>query len=170
MCAGLGHMVSPLREYFPDVRPSDIEDWGKGFAIADALAFEADSAPYDSIAWTNPPFSGEAGDMAENIVRQAQKTCDNVVILARLGFLCGQGRHALHCENPLGNLKTVVICTERTPMVLGYYDPKANKPQEFAWFHYQRAYTGEPTTIHLKPGLKASLMRPDDVKIGDVKI
>ncbi|EGF93069.1 methyltransferase small [Asticcacaulis biprosthecium C19] len=159
-CAGLGHQVAPLREYFPDVRPSDIEDWRRGFPLADALAFEAVTPSEKSVMCTNPPFT-----LADAIVRQAQKTCDNVIILARLGLICGKERYELHHRNPLGNLKTFLPCTERTPMVLGFYDPAANKPQEFAWFHYQRGYTGHATVVNLPPGLKAELMRPEDVKI-----
>ncbi|MFT4091399.1 MAG: hypothetical protein QM645_11750 [Asticcacaulis sp.] len=164
-CAGKGHMVEPLREYFPDVRPSDIEDWGKGYPIADALTFEADSDPCDSFLITNAPFDKPLKGMAEKIVRQAQKTCDNVIVLQRLSFICGQGRHALHYDNPLGNLKHFMPCTERTPMQLGHYNPACSKPQEYAWFHYQRNYTGLPVTLPIPPGSREKFFRPEDVRI-----
>ena len=164
-CAGLGHMVAPLDEYFSDVRGSDIYDWGKGFPIADAMTFVADSAPRDSIAIMNPPFDGELGEMAEKFIRQAQKSCDHVIVLQRLSFICGVGRYRLHHENPIGNLKHFLPCTERCPMRLGEYDPKCNKPLEHAWFHYERGFSGDFTGINLKPGSRAAHFRQSDLLI-----
>ncbi|WP_443749675.1 hypothetical protein [Asticcacaulis solisilvae] len=164
-CAGLGHMVVPLREYFPDVRGSDIYDWGKGFPIADAMTFEADAGDVESVAIFNPPFDGELGDMAEKMVYQAQKTCRHVIVLQRLSFICTVGRYPLHQANPIGNLKHFLPCTERCPMRLGEYDPKCNKPLEHAWFHFERGWTGNYTGINLKPGARARLYRQSDLLI-----
>lgn len=164
-CAGLGHMVAVLRKVFRDVRASDIHDWGKGFAIADALTFRADVAADNALLITNPPFDGEDGNMAEKIVRQALKSCRHVIVHQRLGFICGQGRHSLHFANPEGNLRTFLPCTERTPMRLGFYDPDCDKPGEHAWFHYEQGYRGFPAVVPIPPGMKAKHLSPEDVKI-----
>jgi hypothetical protein len=130
------------------------------------MEFEASTPPEKSIAFMNPPFDGELGDMAEKFIRQAQKTCDHVVAIVRLGFICGSTtRYSLHHENPIGNLTTFLPCTERCPMRLGFYDAKANKPQEYAWFHYQRGYTGLYTGLNLPPKSRERFFRPEDRNI-----
>jgi len=164
-CAGLGHIVEPLREMFPDVRATDIHDWGKAYPLADGLAFEADPTARLNIAFMNPPFDKPKKGMAELMIRQAQKSCPHVIALCRLSFLSSTGRHALHHENPLGNLRHVFPLTERAPMQLGKYNPKCDKPQEYAWFHYQRGFRGYPQIINIAPGAKARHYRESDIHI-----
>ncbi|MDC7675413.1 hypothetical protein [Asticcacaulis machinosus] len=163
-CAGLGHMVAPLREIFDPVIPSDVYDWGKGYCVRDALTFEGMPQSLN-ICFTNPPFDKPLKGMAERIVRQAQKSCDYVIILARSGFLFGQERQKLHHHNAAGNLRYLLPLAERAPMQLGEYNAKCSKPQEYAFFVYERGYTGTYTGLPIPVGAKARHFRPEDINI-----
>ncbi|MDC7683233.1 hypothetical protein PQU92_08085 [Asticcacaulis sp. BYS171W] len=163
-CAGLGHMVEPLREIFPRVFASDVHDWGKGYPVADALFFAAGKGRRN-IAFMNPPFDKPLKGMAARMIRQAQHSCEHVIALCRLSFLSTIDRYHLHHDNELGNLRHVLIVTERAPMQLGLYNPKCSKPQEYAYFHYQRGFKGYPQIIGIPKGSRARHFRPEDVRI-----
>lgn len=164
-CAGLGHMVAPLRELFPRVHAFDIEDWGKGFDLGDALTWAPKYPEMYNVCFTNPPFDKPLKGMAERIVRHAQISCDCVIILARLSFLCSQERQKLHHHNPAGNLRYLLPLAERAPMQLGEYNAKCSKPQEYAFFVYERGYTGTYTGLPIPVGAKARHFRPEDIDI-----
>lgn len=87
-CCGAGHMVRPLKEYFPRVHASDIHDYGKGERLHDFLlpgnpAFSADFLIF------NPPFRLALPFIlkAREIARQA------VCVLVRTSFAEGQERY-----------------------------------------------------------------------------
>jgi hypothetical protein len=169
-CAGKGHTVVPLREAGRDVIASDLYDHGKGYDIADALDFESRFGGEESIMATNPPFtdddySTDQPTLAERIVRKAQETCDDVIVFGRLGFLGGSKRYALHHDNPLGNLKTFMLHTDRMNICLGHYNPKGSCATDYAWYHYQRGYQGMYMPIPIEPGALARNFKPEDVKI-----
>ncbi len=170
-CAGRGHMVVPLRQYGHVVVASDLYDHGKGFPVADALDFVARYGGEDAIMATNPPFTdddyrSDQPTLAERIIRKAQESCDDVIVFGRLGFLTGGLRkYALHHENPIGNLKTLITHSERVNICLGRYNPKGSCATDYAWYHYQRGYRGMYMPIPIEPGALARNFKPEDVKI-----
>lgn len=58
--AGEGHMAEVLRETIPDVRASDVFDYGRGYPVADFLDARRPVARADLFA-TNPPFNAALG-------------------------------------------------------------------------------------------------------------
>lgn len=84
--ANRGHMVKPLREYFWDVLPSDVHDYGVGFPVNDYLF-----GPLPQLVdWTitNPPFR-----LAEQFIERALQTSRiGVAMIVRAAFLEGVGR------------------------------------------------------------------------------
>lgn len=84
--ANRGHMVAPLREYFANVKASDVHDYGVGFPVADYLF----GPPPPFVDWTitNPPFR-----LAEQFIERAIETSRvGVAIIARSAFSEGQER------------------------------------------------------------------------------
>lgn len=85
--ANRGSMVRPLAEYFAAVEPSDVHDYGVGFAVQNYL-----TGPLPSlIDWTitNPPLA-----LAEQFIARALATSrQGVAMLVDAAFLGGEGRH-----------------------------------------------------------------------------
>jgi hypothetical protein len=169
-CAGLGHIVTPLRERGFTVYPSDLVDHGKGFPIADALDFKSHHTREFSIWCTNPPFTDDDYNtdkptLAERLIRKAQGSCDDVIVFGRLGFLVTGKRYALMHENPIGNLTHFLPLYDRLNVCLGHYNPKGSGATDYAWFHFQRGFRGTFQTLPIPPGTIARLTKPEDVKI-----
>src|SRR4051812_33963246 len=84
---GAGHMVKVLREYFRDVRYSDVYDFGFG-TVSDFLTTTYERENIDWII-TNPPFR-----LAEEfILRSLAVAKEGVAVLGRAGLLETVGRY-----------------------------------------------------------------------------
>ena len=156
---GRGHIMVPLRELGLCVHGLDIHDHGIGEPFGDFLKTPFDVDSYDAVI-TNPPFK-----LAEAFVTKGLEIAEQVIILCRLSFLNSVGRYDLHFAGPGGNLKTLMPCIERVPMVLGRYNPQASTATEFAWFHYERGYRGDTRVLPIPPGSRERHQRREDVRI-----
>jgi hypothetical protein len=115
---GVGHMAKVLREYFGDVRCSDIHSYGYG-EVRDFLTGPYEANSYDWVI-TNPPFRlGE-----QFVLRSLRVARRGVAILARTVFIESVGRY----ENVfrLTPPSKFAQFTERVPMVKGRLDKKAS--------------------------------------------
>lgn len=142
-----------------DVFSSDIIDRGAG-AVIDFLG---DShASYVNHIITNPPYCA-----AEAFVREAMKWADRkVAMLLRLAFLEGAGRaEGLFKEHPISR---VHVFSERVTMYKPGADAKKNGgTTAYAWFVWDKSYTGPTTVHHIPPGTRAKRdagFRPARVK------
>lgn len=123
--ANRGFMVRPLREYFGDVKASDIMDYGQGWAVEDFLF------PYqiEEVDWTitNPPFT-----LADRFVERALDTSRiGCAIIVRSAFLEGVGRYEkLFRDTPPA---LVLQFCERVAMVKGRVDPDASSATAYSW-------------------------------------
>ena len=156
---GRGHIITPLRELGLNVHGLDIHDHGIGEPFGDFLTTPFDDDSYDAVI-TNPPFK-----LAEAFVAKGLRIAEHVIVLCRLSFLNSVGRYEMHFASPAGNLRTFMPCIERVPMVLGRYDPQASTATEFAWFHFERAYTSAATVLPIPPGSRERYQRREDVRI-----
>jgi hypothetical protein len=89
--ANRGHMVRPLKEYFWEVYPSDVHDYGRGYDTYDFLGDEPPPIPGRSVDWiiTNPPFRS-AHSFATAGLALAHV---GVAMLVRIAFLEGGSRY-----------------------------------------------------------------------------
>jgi hypothetical protein len=86
---------------------------------------------------TNPPFS-----KAQEFVAQARRLCPRVIMLLRLAFMESECR----CDIlDAGDLKKVLVFRKRLPMMHrdGWEGKKANSGMAFAWFDFDREFTGD---------------------------
>lgn len=131
--ANRGFMVRPLREYFAEVKASDIADYGYGWAIEDILF------PYqiEQVDWTitNPPFT-----LADRFVKRALETSRiGCAIIVRSAFLEGIGRYVqLFRGNPPA---PVLQFCERVAMVKGRVDPEASSVTAYSWVVWVKGQT-----------------------------
>lgn len=123
--ANRGFMVRPLREYFHEVKASDIMDYGYGWPVEDFLF------PYriEEVDWTitNPPFT-----LADRFVERALATSRiGCAIIVRSAFLEGIGRYEqLFRDTPPA---LVLQFCERVAMVKGRVDPDASSATAYSW-------------------------------------
>lgn len=144
---GAGHMAIPLKEFFGEVRASDVHPHGYG-AVADFLSspFEA-----ESVDWiiTNPPFR-----LAEDFVKRSVFLARRgVAILARTVFIESVGRYREIFEN---NPPTrFAQFTERVPMIKGRLDRKASTATGYAWIVWEKDRRSVPRLMWVPPCRKA---------------
>ncbi len=127
---GRGHMAQTLREYFNDVRSSDIHNYGYG-AVEDFL--EAEHAN-NSVDWiiTNPPFR-----LAEEFLQKSMEIARvGVALLVRLTFAETVGRYErIYRDTP----PTIVApFSERVPMCKGRLNKKGSTATAYAWFVWKK--------------------------------
>jgi hypothetical protein len=163
---GMGHMSIPLREFFREVRATDVYPyWQQGVPHDHRMAGRdyLGGVEKDEVDWmiTNPPFA-YAADFVRQGLLQARR---GVAVLCRLAFLESADRYPLHfrCEHPLSH---VVYFVERVPMTLGRWDPNASTATAYAWFIYDKEYTKlrGPELMAIPPGTKARLSKPSDIR------
>jgi hypothetical protein len=139
--AGRGAIVNVLRAVGHSVLASDLVDYGEPthFARRDFLM---ERLPYGVEAViTNPPYK-----LAEEFVAHALELCPHVIMLLRLAFLESERR----CDILEGRgLRRVYVFRKRLPMMHRdqWAGRKANSGMAFAWFCWDRAYTGA-TELH----------------------
>lgn len=150
--ANRGFMVRPLREYFAEVKASDIADYGYGWPIEDFLF------PYqiDHVDWTitNPPFT-----LADRFVERALDTSRvGCAIIVRSAFLEGIGRYEqLFRDNPPA---LVLQFCERVAMVKGRVDPEASSATAYSWVVWVNGETD--TRQRWIAPCRKKLERPED--------
>ncbi len=131
-CAGRGHMVRALAEYFgaENVEAADIHDYGAGFAVRDFLA--GSTPPPVDWTITNPPFR-----LAENIAHRALASSRRgVALLVRTAFLEGVGRfETLYSAVPPTEVMQFV---ERVPMLRGRLDRRGSTATAYCWMVWVR--------------------------------
>jgi len=138
--AGKGAIVRVLRDHDHAVIASDVYDYGGLHFVADFFARGKTPADCDCIL-TNPPYQ-----IAEPFVAHALELAPFVIMLLRLAFLESERR----CRILEGSgLARVHVFRKRLPMMhrAGWQGRKANSGIAFAWFTWERGYTG-PTTIN----------------------
>jgi hypothetical protein len=135
--AGRGAIVSVLREHGHTVIASDVVDYGYELDfVRDFLAIL--TAPQDCQAiLTNPP-----GKLAGEFVRHAIALAPTVVMLLRSAF------SEAECRTDIleyGGLARIHQFRKRLPMMHrdGWTGPRASSAIPFAWFVWQRGYTGK---------------------------
>lgn len=123
------------------VRSTDLVDRGYGEHGHDFL-MEWDCRPDNII--TNPPFK-----LAEQFARHALHiTTGKVALLCRLAWLEGKGRRDLFENSPL---KNVWVFSKRLHMSRNG-EPNPNGGMlAFAWFVWERGYTGRPNLGWVSP-------------------
>jgi hypothetical protein len=133
---GPGSIVRVLQTYGCDVYASDVVDYGWGHKIAD---FFTNDFRFPAIV-TNPPYK-----LAEKFVSRAILLSPLVVMLLRLAFLESVKRTVI-LEN--SGLARIHVFRNRLPMMhrAGWDGPKASSAMPFAWYVWERGYTG-PTVI-----------------------
>lgn len=126
---GRGDMAQVLREYFQDVKASDVCDYGFG----ELKDFTTGLIPVKSVDWiiTNPPFR-----LAEEfLVRSLATARKGVALLTRTVFIESVGRfERIFDINPP---TCVAQYVERVPMVKGRLDPKASTATGYAWLIWE---------------------------------
>lgn len=181
-----GFMARPLKEYFGDVRASDIIDYGyagQGLT-ADYLNFDGRDKFFNAIDWiiTNPPFR-----LAEKFIMSAWGTnCRGYAMLMRTSFMEGAGRHDRLFSRMPPNM--VAQFSERVVMHQGkIVDPNVPTPvwskklnkwvmrkpttatsyAWFVWFSGMWTRLGETRLVWIPPCRK-QLERPGDYQSGAV--
>ena len=142
VAAGRGNIVNVLRAHGHQVVASDLVDYGDPthFGGRDFLLEHKLPQGCECII-TNPPFK-----LIEQFVAHALELAPAmIVMLARLAFLESERRCAI-LENV--GLARVHVFRKRLPRMHrdGWEGRKASSGMSFAWFMWERGYTG-PTTI-----------------------
>jgi hypothetical protein len=150
---GRGFMASALREYFREVRASDVFPFGFG----DVVDFLDRSMPHGRFGWivTNPPFR-----LAEEFVRLSLDRADSgVAMLVRTGFIETSGRYErLFRDRPP---TCVAQFTERVPILRGRVDPRASTATGYCWLVW-RIGSRPPAELKWIPPCRKLLERPHD--------
>jgi hypothetical protein len=161
--AGGGHMAEVLRDYFADVRSSDLADYGRGDEVGSFVdGGDGRMLPGNGADWiiTNPPFV-LALDFAQRAAREARV---GAAMLVRLAFLEGVARHAFFAASPPA---FVAVFAERAPMVKGRWDPEAVSATAYCWVVWLRARLDArfPRAPELRwiPPCRKALTRADDI-------
>jgi hypothetical protein len=135
---GPGAIVKVLKAHGHSVHAYDVMDYGWGHLVADFLT--SHPIAYPSAIVTNPPYQ-----LAEKFVRHALRCCPLVIMLLRLAFLESVRRTDILEHSGLARIH---LFRNRLPMMhrAGWDGPKASSAMPFAWFVWERGYSG-PTTI-----------------------
>lgn len=149
-----GFMVEPLREYFKDVRASDIFDYGYG-EVADFVGGAYGDQSFDWVI-TNPPFK-----LAEDFFFEAKRVARRgVALLTRTVFIESVGRYErLFSKFPPTTFAQFV---ERVPMVKGRVDKKASTATGYGWLVWDMQQSGTVTSLGWVPPCRKSLERSSD--------
>lgn len=87
---------------------------------------------------TNPPYS-----LAQQFVEHALDcSSGKVAMLCKLAFLEGKARYSLFKEHPI---KTVYVFSKRLPLTKEGDTRKQSSMIPFAWFVWEKGYTGKTT-------------------------
>jgi hypothetical protein len=134
---GPGAIVRVLRDHGHSVFATDLHPYGCGLSGIDFLT--AGHRMTDAVV-TNPPYQ-----LAEQFVRHALEFSPLVIMLLRLAFLESVRRTEILEKSGLARIH---VFRNRLPMMhrKDWAGPKSSSAMPFAWFVWERGYTG-PTTI-----------------------
>ena len=134
---GPGSIVRVLEAHGHKVLATDIENYGFGLT---GVNFLNCPEPTTRAIVTNPPYQ-----QAEVFVRKALALSPLVIMLLRLAFLESVRRTDILEKSGLARIH---VFRNRLPMMhrKGWDGPKASSAMPFAWFVWEREYTG-PITI-----------------------
>lgn len=137
---GEGHLSKVLEERGYSVRSTDIVDRGYGEGGIDFLK---QTDPFDGDIITNPPYkyAKEFVDHAIELV----KTGNRVAMFLKIQFLEGKSRRELFDRCPP---KLIYVASKRINCCkngdFGKEQRANNSAQAYAWFIWEKGYTGEP--------------------------
>lgn len=152
---GEGHMCEVMRETIPDVRASDVWDYGKGYPVLDFLDARKPVAPA-ALGMTNPPFNA-----ALAFAMRLLTVAPVVAIIVRTGWAHGEDRYRdLFATRPP---TLVAYSAERIPMHRGRWEPKGSTATDYAWFIWVDGAERLPP-FWIPPGQKRAFSRLDDVR------
>lgn len=161
--AGQGHMAEVLREYFDEVRASDIHDYGAGYPVRDAITdggFLDQPTPVCGWWITNPPFN-KAMEFALQGLDLARH---GVALLCRTPWTESIERY----EGLFRERRPSVIAqfVERVPMHKGRWVVNGATTTAYAWFVWFTSgpYANAKRTEYdwIPPGRREALTKPDD--------
>ena len=133
---GRGAISKVLRTAGHTVIENDIVDYGHGQdCVQDFLDLR--SAGIEAIV-TNPPYR-----LAQQFIRHALTLCPRVFMLLRLTFYESERRRDVLDG---AGLIRVHVFRNRLPMMHrdGWTGNRVSNPTAFAWFVWERGYTGKP--------------------------
>lgn len=143
-CCGQGHIAKVIEEYYPNanITAFDIVDRGYGTGNIDFLTYETDKR-FDNVI-TNPPFA-----LAQEFIEKSYdllKENGKIAMFLKLSFLESTKREEFFKKMPL---KYVYVFRSRSsPWRNGSpVDENGKKWSSticFAWFIFEKGYTGEP--------------------------
>jgi hypothetical protein len=149
---GRGHMSKVLREYFDEVRSSDIHRYGYG-EVANFLRLAPEPQSVDWII-TNPPFYLAK----EFILKSLMVARVGVAMLARTVFVESEERYN---DLFLAHQPThVAHFVQRVPMLRGRLKEKASSATSYSWFVWKRC--AHPTPTLWIPPCRDQLKRDGD--------
>lgn len=147
-CAGAGHIVDVLKEYYPEAQIDYSDIVSRREDVKGNIDFLKEKIGKYDIVITNPPFK-----YAKEFVNKSLEISNKyVMIFAKLSFLEGKGRVDWWKELPL---KYVYVYSYRaSPLRNGKdRDEKGKKwssTMAFAWYMFEQGYEGEPTIRWIK--------------------
>jgi hypothetical protein len=156
--AGEGHIAEVLREYFGQVRASDVFDYGRGYEVGSFIGSGLDVAAASPVDWvvTNPPFNLAC----EFALRALSVARVGVALLVRSAWAEGADRwDRLFSPHPPTLIAQFV---ERVPMVKGGWDPDASSATAYSWFVWRSVVAGETRLTWIPPGRRSALTKPTD--------
>lgn len=135
-CANRGHMVDPLREFFPVVWASDIHNYGRGFPIFDYVGMEV--SPEVDWTFANPPFR-----LAEAFIERMLATSRiGCAVIVRTSFLEGVNRYkGLWAKTPPA---LTLQFAERVVMHKGKLSAKGSTATSYCWIVWRHGHIGVP--------------------------
>ena len=143
--AGGGSFVRAMLRHSARVHASDIDSRCQGLVdapfsrVADFLIDPPDRSSFDVIAG-NPPYKNAISHAEQGL--RIVKPGGYVAYLLRMGFLASKGRAPFWEKNPC---RRVYILDERP----SYTDGGTDR-YDYAWFVWQRGWTGATTLHHLR--------------------
>lgn len=136
---GEGHLSKRMIELGADVYSTDLIDRGYGDGVHDFL-LSYDPAPETHII-TNPPYK-----YAQKFVEKSLDLIDDgykVAMFLKLTFLEGKARSHMFSKTPP---KTVYVYISRRNCALnGNFSPSDSSAACYAWFVWEKGFTGKPT-------------------------
>lgn len=140
----------------PEVRASDIFDYGRGYAVSNFLDAVAPDVRCCDLLCTNPPFKP-----ATQFAQRAFRLAPVVAFLLRVQWLEGEDRYQLILRDRPPTLYAPFV--ERVAMLRGRWEPGASTATAYAWFVWVDGAAPLPP-FFIPPGRKRALTRLDDAR------